>query len=319
MTLTIVVPVLNEINYIEDLVKSLLINDGFSKEIFLVDGGSDDGTINLIKNLELKHENLYYLHNKDKYVSHAFNLAFTQSRGKFIALVGAHSILSKNYFKKAVFELNSNNCDAIGGVFTQIGKDEYSSIIAKCLSSKFGVGNSEPKLIKSRRYVKSAAFAVYKREIFEDIGGFDEDLIRNQDDEFHYRLVSKGYNMLLDPKMESTCFTRKNLKALFIQYFQYGLYKPLVFKKVPSGKSLSHFIPFLFVVYLLLLPITIYFNLFIITIIPLVFYNIINFYYSHSNSHNLYGKIYSTLVYYCIHIAYGFGFLIGLNKKNNIC
>ena len=80
MTLTIVVPVLNEINYIEGLVKSLLINDGFSKEIFLVDGGSDDGTINLIKNLELKHENLYYLHNKDKYVSHAFNLAFTQSR-----------------------------------------------------------------------------------------------------------------------------------------------------------------------------------------------------------------------------------------------
>lgn len=316
MELTIVVPILNEYNYINDLVDSLLSDDGFSKEIYLVDGGSDDGTVDLIKDLEIKHKNIHYLHNRDKYVSHAFNLALVKSKGKFIALVGAHSILSKNYFKKAVFELNSNSCDAVGGIFTQIGKDEYSSIIAKCLSSKFGVGNSQPKLIKSRTYVKSAAFAVYKRKIFEVIGGFDEDLIRNQDDEFHYRLVSKGYKMLLDPMMEATCFTRNNLKALFSQYFQYGYYKPLVFKKVPSGISLSHFIPFLFVLYLFLFFVSIFFDLIIITMIPLVLYNFINIYYSNFNSNKLKGKIYSILVYYSIHIAYGLGFLIGLTKKN---
>lgn len=314
MKLTIVVPVLNERNYINKLVNSLLVDDGFSKEIFLVDGGSNDGTIDLINKFVAKHKNIHILNNSKKYVSHAFNLAYQYSKGEYLALVGAHSVLSKNYFKKAIYELDKNNCDAIGGIFTQKGKTEKSSIIAKCLSSKFGVGNSQPKLIKSREFVKSAAFAVYKREIFENIGLFDEYLVRNQDDEFHYRLVSRGYRMLLDPKMESTCYTRENLNSLFKQYFEYGLYKPLVFKKVPSGKSISQFIPFFFVLYLSFIPFLFFIGLNSIAIIPLILYVILNIYYSLSNSNFIFGRIYSIFVYFVIHIAYGFGFLKGLFK-----
>ena len=92
------------------------------------------------------------------------------------------------------------------------------------------------------KFVDTLAFGSYKREIFDQIGGYDEELIRNQDDEFNFRLVQNGEKIWLDPSISSKYYNRSNYKMLFSQYFYYGFYKIRVFQKRKSFSSYRHLI-----------------------------------------------------------------------------
>lgn len=311
MKLSIIVPLLNEVTFVDNLVKSLNREDGVEKEIFLVDGGSTDGTITRLKELENIFPNVYYVSNVDRYVSQAFNKAFKLSKGEYLALLGAHTVYSENYFTDAVKELDAMNCDAVGGLLIQKGKSKKAKVIANCMSSKFGVGNTSVRVETNRTYVQSVAFGIYRREIFNRIGLFDEELIRNQDDEFHYRLNAAGFKMLLNPTITSTYYVRDSINRLYKQYHSYGYYKPLVFIKVPSGKRLRHFIPFAFVLYLLSLPLALMYP---IWLAPLFIYLIISAYVSNRMDESIINKVYSVFVFACLHVAYGVGFLQGILK-----
>ena len=158
-------------------------------------------------------------------------------------------------------------------------------------------------------YVDSVAFAIYKRAIFEKIGLLDEELIRNQDDEFHYRINANNYRILMVPEMECTYYVRESMRGLFKQYFQYGYYKPLVLKKVRSGIRPRHLIPAAFVLYLLSLPLAMVWAAWLI---PLALYFVIDMYCAFSNNQPLPVRLMSLLVFPTLHISYGLGFISGL-------
>ena len=310
--LSIIVPVYNENEYLDQLVKSLLTKDGLLKELLIVDGGSTDGSVKRILCLAHEEQSIKYIANPKRFVSEGFNKAFQEAEGKYIALVGSHASYSEGYFSHGVKILDDDKADAVGGILLQRGKTEKSEVIAKVMSSKLGVGNTPFRTENNEKYVKSTAFAIYKREIFEKVGLLDEALIRNQDDEFHYRLNAAGFRMLMTPEMQSIYYVRDNLRSLFQQYFQYGLYKPLVIKKVPSGFQLRHLIPFLFVCYLiLLLPASLSYPQFLV---PLGLYFILILIESINLQDSIQEMIYSMLVFATLHIAYGLGFLLGIPK-----
>jgi glycosyltransferase involved in cell wall biosynthesis len=302
---SVIIPTLNEEKYIGNLLTTLIEENNCSIEIFVCDAGSTDNTKQIVNDLKL--DNVFLMHNERKFVSFAFNDTFPKTQGKYIALLGAHAKYPPHYFDFAIKYLNTE-CDVVGGPLIQLGKNSSGSAIANAMSSKFGVGGTEFRTERKKMFVDSVAFAVYKREIFNKIGLLDEELVRNQDDELHYRMNANNYKLLMVPEMECSYFVRDSLSKLFKQYYQYGYYKPLVFAKVKSGIRIRHLVPSLFVCYLLLLPIFLQFST--IFWAPLSLYLILAIAFGiKANASN---KLIVILAFITLHISYGLGFLLGM-------
>lgn len=312
MELSVICPTYNEIDFIDTLVDNLCLNDGLEKEILFVDGGSDDGTNEKLKLLMKKYSILKLLENPFRTSTHAFNIGYKFSTGKFIAFVGAHANYEKDYFTSGLDCLRSNECDVVGGPLKQKGKTLSGKAIALVMSSKLGVGNTEFRTEDKKMMVDSVAFAIYKREVIEQCGLMDETLPVNQDDEFHYRVTSKGYRIMMIPEMSSTYYVRDSFLKLFRQYYRYGLYKPAVLKKVRGFVRLRHVMPSLFTLYLLSLPVAIYIQ---IWILPLLIYFSLIILRSLSFNDILKIRFLAIPVFPLIHLSYGSGFLAGLFKK----
>ncbi len=312
MELSVICPTYNEIDFIDALIDNLCISDGLEKEILIVDGGSVDGTIEKVNLLMNKYSSLKLLKNPFRTSTHAFNIGYKFSTGKFIAFVGAHANYDKNYFTSGLDCLRRNECDVVGGPLNQKGKSLAGKAIALVMSSKLGVGNTEFRTENKKMMVDSVAFAIYKREIIEQCGLMDESLPVNQDDEFHYRVKSKGYRIMMIPEMSSTYYVRDSFVKLFRQYFRYGLYKPAVLKKVSGSVRLRHLMPSLFTIYLLSLPLMI---LIPVWILPLLLYFLLILARSLSFNEILKIRLLSIPVFPLIHLSYGSGFLLGLFRK----
>lgn len=312
MQLSIVIPVFNEIKYIRPLLDSLLVNDNVEKEIFLADGGSTDGTIDVINSYAAKYPNIHLVHNEKKYVSFGFNKVFPLTKGKYITLMGAHALYPQGFFNNGLRYLEANECDVVGGPLKQDGKSATGKAIAYAMSSKFGVGNTEFRTEKRKMFVDSVAFAIYRRSIFDDIGLLDVNLIRNQDDELHYRMNAAGYKILMVPEMECVYYVRDTLGSLFRQYYQYGLYKPMVLRKIKKGIRLRHLVPAFFCLYIFSLPLSIIFP---VWLLPMVLYLVIAVVLAFRAPLKLQQQLTVLLVFPVLHLGYGLGFLKGLLLK----
>lgn len=309
--LSIICPTLNERRNIEALTRTFQAADGLSKEIIYVDGGSTDGTREKIQELQTQYSNVLLVDNPDRYVSKGFNKAYAASSGRYIAFVGAHTHYADDYFSRGVQCLRSNECDVVGGFLLYEGRTATGKAIAYCMSNKFGVGGNEFRTEKKRKYVQSVSYAIYKREIFETCGLMNEELIVNQDDEFHYRIHRAGYRILMAPDMHATYFVRDSLKALSRQYFRYGLYKPLVLKKVITGFKLRHLIPALFFIYLLSLPLSLWFFWWIV---PFLLYLFLALFFALRSTLTARSKWRLFLVFPILHVSSGAGSVLGMLK-----
>jgi GT2 family glycosyltransferase len=124
-----------------------------------------------------------------------------------------------------------------------VHENELSRVISNAMSSPFGVGNAYFRTGGKSGYVDTVAFGAYRREVFEQVGFFDEDLVRNQDDEFNYRVTKAGFKIYLDPKIESQYYVRGSFSKLYKQYFQYGYWKVFVNRKHATITTLRQLAP----------------------------------------------------------------------------
>lgn len=307
--LSIIIPTLNEKAHIEKLVTTIENNDTITKEILITDGGSEDGTVEKVAFLQQTHKHLHLIENPDRFVSQGFNRAFQKATGHYISLVGAHALYPPHYFSNCIRAIESGECDAAGGFLSQRGKTPMGKAIAHAMSSRFGVGDTPFRTIRKRMYVDSVAFAVYDRKVFETCGLLDEELVRNQDDEFHYRLNRAGFRILMLPELEVVYYVRDSLGKLFSQYYQYGYYKPMVFRKVSTGLRMRHLIPSLFVLYLLSLPLAF---AWLLWLLPLAAYLGLAVLFSLRSQAPWPVRWRMMPVFPVLHTAYGTGFLLGL-------
>jgi len=312
--LSIIAPVRNEIEYISRTFNSICeATVDIECEIFFVDGNSDDGTYEWLNSALIGIENCSLISNSKKYVNFGFNIAFPMTSGKYISRLDGHTIYPKNYFKTSIDILDNNEADIVGGPAMHRGRTWRGETIAKCMMHYFGVGNSSFRISDNRMLVDTIPFAVYKRKVFEDVGLYDEELIKNQDDEHNYRCRSFGYRIMMDPKLKTDYFVKETLIDLWSQYFRYGLYKPLVFKKTPSGKRLHHIIPSLFMISGILTILLSLFKSFFL--LPIILYSCLLIIISIMIQPTIKRKFYSVLVFPCLHIAYGAGYIFGLLKN----
>lgn len=308
--ISVVCPVYNEEQFIKQLLEFYKGALPEEKEIFLIDGGSTDRTRSIVLEFARANSSVHLLDNPKKYVPFALNLAIPRCQGDIIVRLDAHTHYADDYFEKIVSAFEANDTDIVGGPMRAIGVSPFQKAVAYATSTVFGVGNSRFHFQGYKGYTDSVYLGAWKKKIFETIGYFDERMVRNQDDEFHYRAKHAGFKIFQDPAIVSHYYPRTSAGTLFKQYFQYGLYKPLVLKKVKSGIKLRHLVPAFLVVYVFLFP-ALFFLHPITTLIFFLYVGLL-FVYSFRNTLPFESKLWCLLVYPILHGSYGLGFIKGL-------
>ena len=252
---SILIPIRNEAAFIKRCLVAVLSQDYPAKhiEILIADGMSDDGTRDKLKTHQINGSRVKVFDNMGKFVASGLNLLTCQAKGDILIRVDGHCIIAPDYVRNCVRHLQEDAVDGVGGPMHSIGENYVSQTIALAMSSKFGVGGSDFRTETGQtKLVDTVPFPAYTRAIIEKVGPYDEELVRNQDDEYNYRIRKAGGKLLLAADVQSTYYSRGSLKKLWQQYFQYGFYKVRVLQKHPAQMRPRQFVPFAFVLTIIL-------------------------------------------------------------------
>lgn len=256
-TVTIVMPVRNEAAFIERSLTAVLEQQYPSHlvQVLVVDGMSDDGTRERIHQVIAQHPEraIAVLDNPGRIVPTGLNRAIPQAAGEMIIRVDGHCEVPPDYIRRCIAALKKTGADCAGGVIETVGNTLVARAIALAQRSSFGVGGVAFRTGKATgMFVDTVAFGAYRRDVFDRIGLFDEELVRNQDDEFNFRLIQAGGKIWMDPSIRTVYYSRASFRKLWRQYAQYGLYKVRVIQKRGAVPSWRHLVPAAFVLALVL-------------------------------------------------------------------
>ena len=245
---SVIVPCRNERRHIRRCLESIAKSDypPACMEILVVDGLSDDGTADEVDAFARIEPRVRLFTNPRRIVASALNLGIRSAKGEIIVRMDAHNEYPPEYLPTLVDWLLRADADNVGAACVTLPHDESATAraIAVALAHPFGVGNAHFRLgVSEPRAVDTVPFGCFRRELFDRIGGFDEELVRNQDDEFNYRILRSGGTILLVPGVVSYYYGRASFAQLFRMYFQYGLFKPLVAYKVGRVVTLRQLAP----------------------------------------------------------------------------
>lgn len=254
--ITILMPVRNEGAYIGRSLGSVLAQDYPPEllEVLVVDGQSDDGTRAAVTALAQARPEVCVrlLDNPRRTVPYAMNIGIRAAVGEVIVRVDGHCEIPRDYVRQCLQALESSGADCAGGVLETVGETATARTIALAMSSRFGVGSATFRTgTDTSGDVDTLAFGAYRREVFTRVGLFDEELTRNQDDEFNFRLHQAGGRLWLAPHIRVIYYSRASLGGLWRQYYEYGLYKVLVIRKRGAVAAARHLVPAALVVALL--------------------------------------------------------------------
>lgn len=316
---SVLMPVRNESSTIESSLGSVCKQDYPHEllEIVVVDGMSTDSTIELANKLAGKTDiKIKIVQNPKEIAPAALNLGIAEAHGKILVRIDGHCEIAPDYVSNCVRLLQSGRADGVGGPIETIGEGVVAESIARAMSSGFGVGGSAFRTVDDREmYTDTVAFPGYTREIIERAGPFNEELVRNQDDEYNFRIRKLGGQILLSPTIRSKYYSRSTFRSLWRQYFQYGYWKVRVLQLHPRQMSVRQFVPFVFVISLILLSTLSVFS-FVgrwILIVLLGSYFLANFAAAVQTARRRLTLVpFICLSFFILHFSYGLGSLVGL-------
>ena len=252
--ISIISPCRNERDHIAAFVATLVAQElpaGCALEVLIADGMSDDGTREILDGLSSRNPTLRVVSNPGRIVSKALNAAIRASTGDVIVRMDAHTTYARDYLRACVEALDRTGADNVGGPWRAAGETYLQKAIALVSHSPFASGGGRSHALDYEGEVDTVYLGCWRREIFERVGLFDEELVRNQDDELNLRIVRAGGRVWQSPAIHSTYAPRSSLANLFSQYMQYGYWKVRVIQKHTLPASIRHVVPGAFVLALL--------------------------------------------------------------------
>ena len=322
--LSLIIPCYNEENYIIQCLESIKRFDYDKRllEIIIVDGNSTDKTQVLIKSFIKNNAdlNVLYLVNFDKFVPISLNMAINVSTSKYIVRLDAHSLYPENYLSELYSLITTTGAYNVGSACKTVANsgDLIPQSIVFVLSDKLGVGNSVFRLAGSGIHeVDTVPFGFFKKEVFSLVGFFNERLQRNQDIELNSRIKEAGLSILINSDLQLQYLPATNFKDFIIKNFENGKWNILTAKITGKLSRLSfrHFMPLIFVLFLLIMLFTAFFLSSVPLVCCIVLYLVILFANSLLRGQKFFQSIVNLLSYSFLHIPYGLGSLVGVFRS----
>ena len=252
---SVVIPVRNEARAVRQCVEDVLAQDypAGLLEVVVVDGQSEDNTREIVATMASRDARVRVLENPGQIASCALNIGIAAARGDVIARMDAHTRYARDYLAQCARVLCETGADNVGGPAATEARGYLQRTIAAAYHSRFAVGNARFHQIGYEGLVDTVTYGCWPRSTFSRFGVFDEELVRNQDDEHNLRIARGGGKIWQSPRIRSWYSPRGSLSSLFHQYFQYGYWKVRVIQKHRLPASWRHLVPGAFVATVLLL------------------------------------------------------------------
>lgn len=250
---SIVVPCRNERDHVEAFAASALaqrLPAGWALEIVVADGESDDGTADRLAALAATDARVRLVANPGRIVSTGLNAALAVARGEVVVRMDVHTTYADDYVAECLATLARTGADNVGGPWRAVaapGSGAMQEAVAAAFQSPAVAGGALSRRLDHDGPVDTVYLGAWPRATFERFGGFDETLVRNQDDEHNLRIVRGGGCVWQSPAIRSAYRPRARLDDVFRQYLQYGYWKPFVMRKLGQAASLRQVVPGLFV------------------------------------------------------------------------
>jgi succinoglycan biosynthesis protein ExoA len=241
---SVVMPVLNEEQHLEHAVRAIFAQDyPGPMEVRLALGPSTDATNDVAARLQADEPRLGTVDNPTGKTPAALNAAIRATSGELVVRVDGHSVLSPGYITRAVETLQRTGAANVGGVQKAVGTTRFEEAVATAMASPFSMGGARFHTGGDEGPVDTVYLGVFRRDAIEQVGLFDESLIRNQDYELNIRLRDAGYTVWFDPELKVEYRPRPTLRALARQYAEYGAWKRHVLRLHPKSIKLRQIIP----------------------------------------------------------------------------
>ena len=315
---SVVLPCRNEAGHIEACIKSILAQDPpeGGLEIIAADGMSTDGTRQYLEEMARRCPQLRVLSNPGRIVSTGLNAAIRAARGEIIVRMDAHTTYSPDYVKQCLAVMEETGADNVGGPMQTQAKTFMEKAIRAVFHSAWAVGGARSHQPDYAGFVDTVIYGCWKKSVFDRVGLFDEELVRNQDDEHNLRLTRSGGKIYQSPRIRSWYRVRGSLTTLFRQYMQYGYWKVLVIRKHHTAASLRHFVPGVLVGSILILAILGMFwtpGFWAVAVLSLLYAAgafVLSLIIAARTNWTLFPALPG--VVWCFHFGYGYGFLRGI-------
>lgn len=246
---SVIMPIRNEATFIAESLGAVLAQDypQDCMEVLVADGMSDDGTREILTDLQSRHTNLRVIDNPKRIVPTGFNAALDAARGEIIIRIDGHAIVAPDFVRQDV-ALMAEHPEAwsTGGPIIHLGRTLFGKAVAVAMAHPLGVGNASHHFLNYEGYGEGVPFPAIRRWVFDRAGKFDENLVRNNDDEFNFRMTQAGGKVFISPRVRYTYFVRERARQLFRQYFQYGFWRIPVIKKHRQPTTIRQLVPSLF-------------------------------------------------------------------------
>ncbi len=247
LSVSIIIPMRNEADYIGRCLDSVLANDfpELEYEILVADGESEDRSREIVLEKAAEHPGIRLLHNPGRFVPSGMNICLRKARGRYIIRMDAHSEYPADYIRNCVAEIKRTGAGNVGGRWiTRPGSETWmAKAIALFSQSRIGVGNAYYRLGDGGRYVDTVPFGAFPREVFERVGLYHEDLIRNQDFELNARIRRAGYRIYLSDKISNVYYNSPSFRKFMRQAWLNGTWLPRMWMISPSSFCWRHAAP----------------------------------------------------------------------------
>lgn len=254
MIVSVVVPCRNERGFIDAFLGEVLAQEveDAELEILVADGRSVDGTRETIEDWSRRDRRVRLIDNPNLTTPHALNAAIASARGEVVLRMDVHTAYAPDYVASCLRALAATGADNVGGPARTRSKGYFQGANSIAYHSPFAVGGARFHDIDYEGPVDTVTYGCWRADVFDRIGLFDPELVRNQDDEFNLRLTRAGGHVWQDPWIRSWYYPRSSWTGLFRQYHQYGFWKVRVIQKHRLPASWRHLVPGAFLVFITL-------------------------------------------------------------------